>query len=169
MANVELVGFDKAQKNIIKKIKKAGNVGMNRPLEREEKEYKRDRRKGINPKTGRNYKRLTENWIERKSRLAGKNVTHRSYRKNKSNLTFTGQLIDSIRFFFNKTKFRVEIEVIGKHKPYIGVNGKNLGRSRTNADIAEALEDQGRPLVSLSKKLLRDIRIRYEKALRKLL
>lgn len=63
---------------------------------------------------------------------------------NKSNLTFTGQLLDSLTFKAGRGKLRVE------------PSGRRRG-GLTNLKLAEHVTDQGRPFLNLSDNELKQI------------
>lgn len=57
----------------------------------------------------------------------------------KSNLTFTGELLDSLTHKVTQTTGRVTLYFNGKHKRYKGVNGSFIGEEQTNSEIAAKL------------------------------
>lgn len=57
----------------------------------------------------------------------------------RSNLTFTGQLLDSL-----------QVTSANRGKATIGVQGRRAGSSLTNRDVARFVEEQGRPFLNLS-------------------
>jgi 6-phosphofructokinase len=115
-------------------------------------------RAGKNPESGKSYKGLKDTTIKRRKRLSKFNKTHPDYSAAKSNLTFSGQLVDSmfVKVEAMKTKIKWIIDVKGRRKGYKGVRGKTL-KSTSNKKVAEGLADQGRPLISISKKMQREI------------
>lgn len=98
---------------------------------------------------------LAASTIERREYLANYNTTSASYRAARSNLTFTGQLLNAITFerivggvrlFFKDTK----------RKPYKGKRG-TYKNAPTNAEVAEFLADQGRGAFGVDEGLAKQI------------
>lgn len=56
-----------------------------------------------------------------------------------SNLTFTGQLLDSLTYKVEGMRRRVTLFFEGMHKPYKGVNGQPVDEPKSNAEIAKEL------------------------------
>lgn len=119
------------------------------------KNLKADIRKGINPKTGRNYPRLAKSTVKQRELYKDVNPTHPAFNASKANVTFTGQLVDSLKATI--TSFRngvkVAIRATGIHR------GKNLirgGRSKSvsNSKLVGFLEEAGYPILAISKRRL---------------
>lgn len=96
---------------------------------------------------------LSQDWIERKQELAKSNPKGTSYGASKSNLTLTGQLLESLKRTDNKK--RVEIEPTGKRKPYTYPSGKRAKAKHTptNKELTEYLKKQGRRFIGFNDKL----------------
>lgn len=72
----------------------------------------------------------------------------------KSNLTFSGQLLDSMSFKIDTAVKRVTIYFKGTHKPYTGITGGPVDEPKTNAAIASKLNADPRfHFLFISKKL----------------
>lgn len=130
---------------------------------------KEEIRKGINPQTGKKYRRLEKSTIESRRRLSQSNNTHPDFRLRKSNLTLTGALIDALKSRFSKSSSILTIFISGEHPGYKGKSGKQIkGSRKANAKIAGALAEQGRPILGISKKFAQEITRSIERALRRL-
>ena len=84
---------------------------------------------------------LSDKWKTRRGKLSKVNPTHKTYSKNRSNITFTGELLDSITYKFKK-KDGFTFFLKGKHKGYKGLKGKR-GKSVKNSEIAKGLAELG--------------------------
>ena len=62
--------------------------------------------------------------IKRRGQLATTNPTGKAYSQGKSNLTFTGQLLASLRSKFRVRGLVFNFTAIGRHKPYKNLSGK---------------------------------------------
>ena len=163
-------GLKEAFANIKRKAVKDAGQKLAPEMEKIEATYKKGIRDGVNPKTGRAYRRLESDTIKRRRRLATVNQTHPAYSPNKSNVTFSGKLVDSIRFRLSlRPLLQIIIDVTGNHPRYRGITGGKIGKLTSNAQIAEGQAENGRPILSPSKKLIDNIRKAYERALRKVL
>lgn len=91
------------------------------------KDIKFQARRGKNPITGGNFIPLSKEWIKRRGELAKTNTTNEAYKQNRSNITFTGQLLDSL----SKKITRSGISIIfsGIHRRYVR-SISNLKRSK---------------------------------------
>jgi len=144
----------KIGKDIQKKVTKAVQKEIKQNfVNKVVEDLKKDIRNGINPKTGKSYRALKPSTIANRRRYAKKNPTHPQYSPARSNLTFTGRLIESIKGKFNKTKRGIEIEIepTGIHAGYNLIRGGKT-KAKKNKEIAEALAKQKRYVVQLSKK-----------------
>ena len=74
-------------------------------------------RKGISPLTGVRFNRLSKSWEAKRENIARTSPTHPAYAKTRSNLTLTGQLVDSISRFI-KGKI-ITLQFTGTHQPYV--------------------------------------------------
>lgn len=112
-------------------------------------------RSGINPKTNRSLKKLTDEWKKRREELAKTNPTTDVFSPGRSNLNLTGQLMDRNNFSITSyvEEQRVIIEPIGDHKPYVGKSGKPLGKTISNKDLAKFQAEQGREFLVIGQKI----------------
>jgi hypothetical protein len=60
----------------------------------------------------------TPEWIKTRKAIAAADSTHPTYAPNRSNITLSGQLLDSFTAFVNKAKRLITLEFIGQHFPY---------------------------------------------------
>ena len=104
----------------------------------------------LEPSTIRNRKRLA---------VVLKNETHRTYKANRSNLTFSGQLLDAITHHVN-ARGNIVIEIADTiRKPYKTSLGKrkSKGGSKndlTNADLQAHLNDMDREPLAIDDELV---------------
>jgi hypothetical protein len=103
-------------------------------------------------------KSISNEWAERKDKLKATNKASKFYRSGASNLTFTGQLIESIKFTkINKSQSSVTIEASGERTPYKNLSGKITDKARkntpTNEELSEYVKDGGRPLFGVNKQM----------------
>jgi len=134
----------------------------------------KDIRKGTNIATGHRLKALKRptsddprTWRIRRKELAQFNTTHKSYGPNKSNLTFTGEFVNSIKGKIILGRSEIEIKPTGRHAPYRDASGKVTRKTRPrNIDIAEGQAAQGRNVLQITKKRKKLILKKVIKALK---
>ena len=153
MAKVKVTGLKRLRLQVLKEVDSA----MGRPEFL--KIFVQDlvneiKKKGVRPG-------LEKATIQNRKYLARHNTTGKAYRANKSNMTFTGELLDSItaRYIKSKRVFVINAPRV-KHKPY------NKGSKKT-ATLREILGhlNKTRPLDSilkrLSKRLIKEIESQF--------
>lgn len=128
-----------------------------------------------------NFAALSKSWIKMRERIVKTNPKHPAFSKARSNLTITGELLNAIFFRPNKNKGEVVIDVSdSKHSVYTvqnktstrvkGHSRRNgtvkghtrqlkqgffkVGESKTNAEIAQDMADQGRPFMGIREQIL---------------
>ena len=84
---------------------------------------------------------LAEATVEQRKYLEKFNPTDRTYSPGRANVTFTGQLLDSLGF--KKIKNGIELMFLGRRKPYRTGPGSRQRKVPTNAELQEHLEDAG--------------------------
>lgn len=99
---------------------------------------------------GSDLKLLKESTIKQRMWLQKYNSTDAAFEDGRSNLTFTGQLLNSLT---HKILGRGILEIFfdGKHKPYKGKT-KTLGKEDkelSNEELAQYVADAGRPIVGV--------------------
>lgn len=93
-------------------------------------------------------KLLKESWITRKKRLASTNTKDSAYEEGKSNLTFTGQLLNSLKWkILGPGKIQTFFK--GNHAPYVSGTGAKSGKSIKNEDLAKYVAIAGRPFIGV--------------------
>lgn len=109
---------------------------------------------------------LSTEWSRYKDKLAGINKTHPTYGKGRSNLTFTGQLLNSLKAFFERNT--ITIKPTGTHRGYKQIRG---GRSKDveNEKIAEGLESLGYKFLGVDDKTEKKIKTEITRFIRRLL
>lgn len=100
----------------------------------------------------RKFKGLTRKTIASRKRMSRYNKTHADYSNRRSNLTFSGQLIDSIKGYVRVSKSAIELIPRGRRKPYRLKSGKRSKSRPLNVDVVRGQEDQGRFLMIPTKK-----------------
>lgn len=109
---------------------------------------------------------LSDKWKKRRGKLSKVNPTHKTYSQNRSNITFTGELLNSIAFKYNR-KSGFTIFPKGMHKGYIGLKGKR-GKSVSNADIVKGLDKLGyKFMTEIDKQGIKRIKALYIRFLRR--
>lgn len=88
-------------------------------------------------------KLLKESWIITKRRLAQTNETDPAYEDGRSNLTFTGQLLNSMRHSILGPG-KLEISFKGMHAGYKSATGR-VSKAIENSKLAEYVAKAGRP------------------------
>lgn len=87
----------------------------------------------------RSTKPLESSTIRSRRYLAKHNPTHETFEESRSNLTITGQFLDSLKYVVRGTGL-LEIFFDGTHKGYLSGTGKR-GKSIANEKLAEYLKD----------------------------
>ena len=113
---------------------------------------KRTIRKGIDPLTGEKFPKNTKQTIERRKQMAQINFTDPSYGPNKSNLTFTGQLVEAMKASVAKKQITIEVED-SKREPLVGAKGKLLKTRATNLDVQKGMRDIGRNMLGMTEEM----------------
>jgi hypothetical protein len=115
-------------------------------------EHKRLLRTGVSPANSSRLKPITKETKKKREYLSKYNATHEKYSSGKSNITFTGQLIEAITFkFIQPNTYEIFVED-SRHEPYKGKNG-TIKSSATNATIAKGQKEQGRPMLGVTERM----------------
>lgn len=142
------------------------------------KDIKFQTRRGKNGLTSEKLKPLSEKWIEERAKIAKSINTADAYSKKRSNLTLSGQLLDSIKSKITQNK--ISLFFYGNHSPYTKnkkikktkklkrgksiVNANNssntvmVGKSIKNADLAQYIEDGGRQFFVIRPKMIEQVK-----------
>lgn len=101
---------------------------------------------------------LKKTTVKRREYLEPYNDRHKTYSKARSNLTFTGQLLDSLKWESMKGGFKVLVPAT-QREPYKGKKGtyKTTKKPVTNARVARGLKAQGREFLGVDKSLTKQI------------
>lgn len=95
-------------------------------------------------------------WIDIRRAISDSQPTHPAFKDDRSNLTLTGKLLDSIKYE-NKGSGRVRFYFEGQHHPYKLTNTRGrviqIGSRMDNADLAGYVEAGGRPFFGVRKSL----------------
>jgi len=131
-------------------------------------------RKGKSLVTGKRLKKIKPITKTLRDILSRYNRVARAFVANKSQLTFSGQLLDSIKFTADATKNQADIFPSGSRrklqKPLKGLKGKEI---TNNVDLFKDLRARGfeflgldkRAIAQIKKIILRDIRRKLRKGL----
>lgn len=110
-------------------------------------------RSGKSP-NGKRHPDNSDAWDNRREQLKAVNKTSEFYKAYYSNVTFTGQLIDSIKLIkINRNESTVEIDATGNRKPYKNLDGSNVKGTPTNKKLVEYLADIGRNIFGINKQI----------------
>lgn len=145
---------EKSLQNVEKNVREAfdkvirSNAMMNEIGAVVTNDVKEQTRKGKSIPNGSKLKALSSKWIDRRKELAKSNDTDEAYQAEKSNLTFTGQLLNSIRFIIPGPG-KIKIFFDGMHDPYKNKDGENIGGRVSNQLIADGQTERGRPFVGV--------------------
>ena len=86
---------------------------------------------------GSSFPPLSEKWKEMRGKLAQINDTHLAYGRTRSNVTFTGQLLDGLMYTIDPQKKSVTISFNNEVRtPYKNLNGTRNESNKTNNEIA---------------------------------
>lgn len=111
-------------------------------------------RAGLKPVDGKKHKPISKSWINRKEELKATNtVDGNYYRTGASNLTFTGQLLKSLKFKIFKNEGKVQLDATGTRKPYKNLDGTPMENTPTNDELAGYMKKQGRPIFGVGRQL----------------
>lgn len=114
-------------------------------------------RTGKSPKTGQKHPSLTPYTIKERGKLAETNQTAETYKQEKSNVTFTGQLLDSIESSSNGPG-SIIIKAEGDHKQLKGKIIQAIGEKKTNDEIITDLKSRGFYVMGIRDKLIPRLR-----------
>ncbi len=153
MVRISIKGFDKLKKS----VKEVFNHAIDREVLLQVGKTisdmnKKNIRAGLNPYARESqwgdtkFPPLSKSWKERRKRLSEFNDTGQGFSPNKSNLTLTGQLVESIGALeVDESKKSVTVELHNStRRPYIGVKGKPLkSGAKTNKELGSIMSKKG--------------------------
>jgi hypothetical protein len=111
-------------------------------------------RRGYSIPQDRKFKPLTQKWINKRSRIAQADSVHETFKSNRSNLTLTGQLLDSLKHRILGAG-KLLLEFTGVHRPYKIRTRKGIGKigkQIPNEELAKYVS-QVRPFVGVRDKI----------------
>jgi hypothetical protein len=114
---------------------------------------------------GSNQPPLSPSWIERRGELAKVNPTGVSYGTAKSNLTLTGQLLESLKRI--PSRFSVIIQAMGDRQPYRNKDGSTAKSTPSNSQLAKYLAERGRFFIGFDQKLKDQIKKKIKEHIRR--
>ncbi|MBL0233182.1 MAG: hypothetical protein IPQ08_05915 [Chitinophagaceae bacterium] len=112
------ISIDVAEKSIKEKVNSILNEPelMNSIGDAIIKDIRFQTRRGVSSINGERFKPTSKAWRNKREKIAEATSTNDAYSKNRSNLTLTGQLLDSLRKAVNGKS--VKIFFAGVHMPY---------------------------------------------------
>lgn len=165
MAKVKVKGINTLEATLRKKYEKF----VNKADEIQEGivgDLKKEIKSGKSPATGKNFRKLKDSTIESRRRRSKYNKTDASFSPSTSALTFTGQLVDSIKakIKVGAKSLNITIEPTGKRTSYKNKDGTNTKKSAKigNKRLAKIHADGGgklpkRDLLGFTKKKEKEI------------
>lgn len=114
-------------------------------------------RAGLKPSDGKPHKPISSEWADRKEQLGLTNKKDQYYSAGASNVTFTGQLLRSLKIEVFSKQGSVELEASGDRTPYKNSKGTITSKARkntpTNDELAGYLKEQKRPIFGVGRQL----------------
>lgn len=101
-------------------------------------------------------KYISEEHKKTKKKLAKLNSKGKNFGASKSNLTITGQLLESLKG--QNKKRSVEIEAKGERKPYKVSKNSYAKKTPSNEELVEYLKEKGFSFIGLSEKMKKNIK-----------
>lgn len=128
-------------------------------------------RQGKNPNSGESFPALSPEWIKRRNRIAPRNELAEFYRPRKSNLTFSGQLLDALHYKSDTSDRSVTVKFLdSRRKPYRGVKNNELkGRGLTNKKLAGYISERIGEFIGLTEQMEKRVTSIIERRVRSLL
>lgn len=96
--------------------------------------------------------KIQKTTVERRKTLIRQGNSSEFAEASRSNLTLSGQLLNSIRFATEKAKSLIRFSLSDFRRPYKGKRGQDL-ENKTNTEIKEELESRGFKFLFISDKL----------------
>lgn len=112
-------------------------------------------RSGKSPK-GNKHPSLSESSKRNRRYLSKYNQTHETYSEGRSNVTITGELLDSLESE-SKRPGEVVVTAVGNHSKYKGKT-KSIGKAVANEKLIKFLKDKGFNIMGIREKLLPRLR-----------
>lgn len=147
-------------------------------------------RKGYSIPNKGKFDELSEAWKKTRANIAKFVKVSPVFSRNRSNLTITGRLLDSLETFVYRNKGFAEIKPTGTHEPYIlpprqvrvkghrrkngtvsphtrNVGYQKIGERISNAELAERVADQGRPFMGVRDQIVNRIKVLARNTIRR--
>lgn len=155
MAKVTITGIDKVKASVIDAFNKIkSNERMLLDIGDKTVELtKAFNRSGKSP-VGKSHPKNSGEWELKKIALTKTNKPSEFYQPFLSNVTFTGQLLESIDVVkINKNESSVTIDATGPRTSYKNLNGSLQKNTPTNAKLVEYLKEKGRLIFGINKQM----------------
>lgn len=151
MASVRIRGFESINKRITQRV--LGEIRKSGLLQQLGSNITQDVKKGAQVGQS-SWPKLSQKWSDYRDKLASINRTDPEYRSGRNNLTFTGQLLDSLKTFIQVSKLRVIIRPTGNHKKYKRLRTGKVGEGKPvkNQDIMDYQAERGRVAMILKQR-----------------
>lgn len=113
---------------------------------------------------------LKQNSVKNRKRLSEYNKTHSTFSPGRSNLTFTGQLLDAVIYTTEQrgpqriVKITVDDTL---RRPYITSKSGSTSDQITNSELAEFQHEKGRRFIAINKELKQMILNLIRRAIRR--
>ncbi len=117
---------------------------------------------------GENFDALADSTKEQRARMAKYNKTHSTYSKGRSNLTFSGEMIESINYEIKSGKPKLSIISEGDHAPYKNKSGKSSGKTISNKELIR-IHQKKRRILGVNEVMVNILRNIIRRNLRRLL
>ena len=142
MAKVSIKGIPAVEKEIKKVF---GKVTQGRQMRKDIGDFvvtriQAEARRGKPLNENRSFPPLKDSTKAIRESLSSKNPTHPTFSVNRSNATFSGQLIDSIVFKLGKTVISIFVENT-RRSPIVGATDKS--NNKTNRQVDKDLRERG--------------------------
>jgi len=120
---------------------------------------------------GSSFPPLSEKWKIERDKLSKVNNTHLAYGRGRSNITFTGQLVDSMGYEIDQVAKTVTVDFNPTTRTqYTGLDGKKIGKAgQTNLEVAESFFARGIKILGMSQEMRDRVNFILTSAIRKLL
>lgn len=144
MARVNIKGIPEIEKKYRETFKK---VRKNKQMLNEVGKFSVDTiamqaRRGKPLNTTQKFPKLKPVSVGIRGHLSRNNTTHPTFKKQRSNLTFTGQLVDALQFTIDSSVLRVDVED-SLRWPVLKKDGSPSGKDMTNREVDADLRSRG--------------------------
>lgn len=138
--SLKITGLENATKRLKTQVGRAiQKAEFNKTIQTETVQEIRD--KGVEPS-------LSPSTIRYRQFYEGNNSTHPDYSPSKSNLTYLGSLLDSIRVKFIVSRLAFVFNAVGNHKRIKGKKGQLIGNPISNKELLGYV-NESRPILQV--------------------